>query len=132
MKICLDRFDSKSFTKAVAAGNQILIMPILTFLELARPGCSLEKTLSVLFGNGTAFSLPKLYLESDNIKATTQGLFEFPRVQKRVVDHDGRHRARYLLDLGYTHMPVVCIGDILGATHLRSEDGTRVFPISLQ
>lgn len=112
MKVCLDKFKVSSFAEAIKNGHNIVILPIELFLRLARTGCSLEKTLNVMFSS-VKFQLPQLYVEQRNSIPT-------------VVDHDGRHRARYLLSQGFTHIPVVFIGDICGVSKLLNEDNTEI------
>lgn len=84
------------------ARSRLVELPIEDFLRLAPEGTDSFKTRRIdsLANTETAFSeVPALH-------------YELGEAGARVVGHEGRHRARKLLELGYTTMPVELRGPI--------------------
>lgn len=77
------------------ARNKLVMMPIDMFLSLAKPGYDPEKEQRVLemIKNKIPLTVPYLYIDYNDSQARTVG-------------HEGRHRARAMKKLGYTHIPV--------------------------
>lgn len=118
--------------------DKLINMPIHHFLSMAESGHDIdkEKTVSGLVKNGTKFSSHP-FLQIDHSTDS----------EHVVVGHEGRHRARALQKMGYTHMPVLLKhGTIRWSeqdsknnfdykekwpTKLKSEDGKKVidFPV---
>jgi hypothetical protein len=82
--------------------DKTILMPIRDFLNLAKPGGQKFKADALkALPEGTRWnSSPYLYFDLDG------------KGGAKVKGHEGRHRARELLDQGYTHMPVSLRGPI--------------------
>jgi len=84
--------------------TKLIELPINEFLNLADnefDQAKLDNARRVLQEGGQFNNLPMLGFE------TRSGA-----IAPRVIEHEGRHRARALLELGYTSMPVIFKGDI--------------------
>ena len=79
----------------------VVRMPIRDFLDMAEQGHDAEKAARVaqMLQDGKKFELPTLRFERRGDDATVMG-------------HEGRHRAKVLLEHGYQTMPVRLEGDI--------------------
>ncbi len=90
--------------------EKLIMMPIKLFLQLARTGVDSSKEQNVLtmLNAGEKFDIPYLYLNTH----TDPDIII-------VNGHEGRHRARALLKMGYTSMPV-----LLKASTLRWSEQT--------
>src|ERR1700758_2245888 len=85
------------------ARDRLVSMKIEDFLHLARAGHdpAKERGVNKLIRTNTKFeTLPYLYFDLE------------PDGSAKVTGHEGRHRARALLQLGYTTMPVELRGPI--------------------
>lgn len=77
--------------------EKLVDINISNFLNLAEKGKIEDKQTAVskvVKSGNKLSSLPRLYIQNNGDSA-------------RVIDHDGRHRARALLELGYETMPVI-------------------------
>ena len=94
-------FDSSEISNYIPqrwkSRDKLIMMRINDFLNMAKKGHSIEKKQRVkdMIKLEEKFQLPSL--DIDYTDSTTA----------KVVGHEGRHRARALLSLGYTSMPVV-------------------------
>lgn len=99
--------------------EKMVSMPIDDFLSLAAPGEDPIKAARVkkMIENGEAFEIPTLsFINQGNGLAKVEG-------------HEGRHRARELKKLGYTHIPVILQSHEGGAGAIRwaNQDSTASF-----
>ena len=96
------RFQKVDYTVDYKARYRTIPMKITDFLSMAKPGFDQSKAdhVTELLEKGAKFeSVPYLYFDLENGNA-------------RVTGHEGRHRARALLQLGYSTMPVELRGQI--------------------
>lgn len=75
--------------------SKLINMPISDFLKMARAGSAdyKEERVAAMISQGKKFSIPSLQFSNHGKIARIEG-------------HEGRHRAKALQALGYTHMPV--------------------------
>lgn len=103
IKDATEMFDPAEVEKRSAVGfknrEKLILMPIEDFLKMALDETadpSKAAIVSRLVDDGVKFSdLPFLLARTEDVHS------------QRVYGHEGRHRARVLASMGYTHMPVI-------------------------
>lgn len=82
--------------------EKLVSMPIREFLKLAKPGQAQYK----------ADAITELLMEGKQFNTLPFLIFDVEGDEAFVTGHEGRHRARALLDLGCKTMPVILKGPI--------------------